>query len=283
MLRKPISKIFRYTGDFKGKQRIYRYLDFIFRLFSERIVENVDGVWYNLNTRDLIQRSVLYEGGYENDLVEQIVNICDKKESGTLWDVGANIGSVVLPVLSKTEGWSAVCFEPSPKIVSKLHANVSLNVDMKDDITIIQAALGDRQGFTDFFVSNESENTGVGSMMLSHNNSNKSIKVYCSTGAKIKTKKVADIPDIVKIDVEGFELEVLRGMGRILEQNDMALILEYEPYRLQERGYSIEKINSLLSEYQFDISYISSSNRVDNLPKYSARGTLVATKGMLSN
>ena len=52
--------------------------------------------------------------------------------------------------------------------------------------------------------------------------------------------------DLIKLDVDGYELEVLRGAGRVLNEFSPCIIFEYSPYTLVEMGYPAEEFLGIL-------------------------------------
>src|SRR5205823_178481 len=58
-------------------------------------------------------------------------------------------------------------------------------------------------------------------------------------------------PVIMKVDVEGFELQVLKGIGRLLERRELAIIVEVTPEWLVKLGESVEELLEFTRSHGF--------------------------------
>ena len=67
------------------------------------------------------------------------------------------------------------------------------------------------------------------------------------------------LPDLVKIDVEGYELAVLRGARAILGRHRPLVFLELHPQRLRELGGSVEEVGRLLADLGYDFHALNGS------------------------
>lgn len=222
---------------------------------NQKVTKNVGEINYQLNTRDLIDFRMFYFGGNEVHIVNYLKSQIGTK-SAVMWDIGANTGSVSLPLIQSCSNLIVYAFEPSPTVFERLKKNLSLN--SVDRLKINQMAISDRCGSVDFFVSSRSDNSGIGSLASTANSSNKPIPVTCFTGDYLIEHQVVPAPSFIKVDVEGFEYEVFQGLMLFLEQQtDLQIIFEHEPYRLQERGMNPRKIIDLLENLGFAIYRIS--------------------------
>jgi FkbM family methyltransferase len=75
-------------------------------------------------------------------------------------------------------------------------------------------------------------------------------------------------PDVIKIDVEGAEMSVLRGMQRILEQAKPVLFLELHPYHLPEFGTSPREVLTFLIDRGYAVM------EIENMRDYASRTEL---------
>jgi FkbM family methyltransferase len=138
----------------------------------------------------------------------------------TLIDVGANIGIYSILWMKLGEG-DAYCFEPLPTNVTSLLENLRLN-HFEERATVFQVAASCTTSLTEFNSPSMSPGEGFGSIRDS------------SPQAKSHQFMVATIPlssleinreSILKIDVEGAELEVIRGLGNHLESGEIKSVL----------------------------------------------------------
>jgi FkbM family methyltransferase len=133
---------------------------------------------------------------------------------GVFADIGANIGSYTL-IAAEQPRATVVSFEPHPRTFERLQANVALN--HRSNVILVNMAVSDRDG--EARLSDEkwsATNHLVG-------DDRTAIPVRC-TRADSWFNGRGLAPSVVKIDVEGFELEVLRGFGDVLTGVDFVLV-----------------------------------------------------------
>lgn len=154
-------------------------------------------------------------------------------------DVGANVGALSLTA-SKIVGLSGRVFsiEAHPTTVKYLRGNVKLNA--ADNVVVIHAAAGDHEGSVPFrSIRSDDQNRVVTS----------GIDVPLST-LDLLLPKVAI--RLLKIDVEGFELFVLRGAQSVLERTHMIYFESWEEH-FRKYGYGTSDVLSFLRDHGFEI------------------------------
>ena len=94
----------------------------------------------------------------------------------------------------------------------------------------------------------------------SHNRFGKSILVGASTGDELIESGKLPAPDLIKIDVEGFEIEVLTGLERHLRASqNVAVVFEHCLYRFRERQMSLDAPTKYLAELGFSFKVVEES------------------------
>lgn len=156
-----------------------------------------------------------------------------------LLDVGAFHGLFSLVFTQDRPEAEAVAVEPSPLAWDVLGVNIRLNPGVR--VTPVCAAAGAAPGVLTMRYSwhhlEASPNAGEALGTL---------QVPLRTLDDL-TAELGFQPDVVKVDVEGYELAVLRGAERILREDRPVLFLEVHPHRLRELGASTGEIASLLA------------------------------------
>ena len=174
-------------------------------------------------------------GGYENRFQEAMLSAV--RPGDCVWDVGANIGYYTLELARRVgSAGSVVAFEPSPNNLERLRAAVAGN----NQITVMPCALGakagkahlrqgaDPIGATSQLVESEEQSAGAGV-----------VSVTVQRGDDLVDQQLVPAPCVVKIDTEGFEVEVLEGMSGCLASRSLrALCIEIHFGLLTERGLS---------------------------------------------
>lgn len=257
-----MARISRGTPPFRGKVRFLRRLDNALRALEDgRLEERIDGLRYRLDTRDLIDFNVLYLGGHQRALVDLIADHLHGP-TPVFWDIGANVGSISLPIAHSTPGVRVEAFEPSPRVFHRLRTNLSLNPDLTPRVRLHPWALSMTTGEASFYASKETTNSGVGGLGHSRNREDRAVSVTVKRGDDLIAEGAVAPPDLIKIDVEGFEIEVLRGLEAFLRTTPkLALIYEHQLYRLIERAKPIEEVSHFLEALGFELRMIRHSNR----------------------
>lgn len=182
------------------------------------------------------------------------------KGGDTVWDVGAHVGAYTT-TFAELVGPSGrvVAFEPSPVVLGELtKATASY-----DNVVIVDAALSDVRGTADFFRSDVGPTSFHG---LSADGSDHEL----SAADVVRTERGDELakehpPNVIKIDVEGFELEVLRGLGLengVPELHTIAVEVHFQT--LMRRGLedAPRRILQLLESAGFTVRWTDPSHLV---------------------
>jgi len=170
-------------------------------------------------------------------------------------DIGANVGIYSLPWAAVNPGVTVHCFEPNPAVRARLARNVALN-RLGSRVRLHSEALSDRTGSATLYGSDDMSSLNQG--------------VYSGRQAAPVEVPLARLDDVlggegppvslIKIDVQGHELEVLRGAETLVSRHRPALILEHED-DLYRSGAEAEQRKSelakLLSRLRYETLYIS--------------------------
>ena len=157
-------------------------------------------------------------------------------------DIGANVGHYTLR-LSEIVGerGRVIAFEPVPDAFEVLVGNAALSSEK--NITLINAAASDSVSTSGMTIP-KYEESGLDNLYLARlSRSESGLQVLCVTVDSL------DLPHpvrFVKIDTEGHELSVLRGMNQLLHRDLPILLVEDNdpgvPGYLAELGYSSRKV-----------------------------------------
>ena len=169
------------------------------------------------------------------------------REHDLFVDVGANVGSFTILATAHV-GAETVSVEPVPSTFTHLINNININ-RIQEKVTALNIALGYEEGTVRF-----TKNMGAMNHVATENDTDV-ITVPVSTLDKILTGK--RIPVLLKIDVEGFETEVLKGSSETLYNDDLkAIIIELNGlasrYGYDQSLIHQKLINSGFATYQYD-------------------------------
>lgn len=201
-----------------------------------------------LNAGEAIGWSIYTRGLYETAVTECLWRLALRGRS--VVDVGANIGymSSVLAVKVGPSG-KVYAFEPHPAVFETLQMNaVSWSNDGRcGQIVLHQAALGNRKGLNKLYVPNhfsKNEGTSWTGAMDSPSNDH-SIDITVLVLDEIIPHQ--ELIEVVKIDVEGYELSVLKGMERLLQERRVRHIV------FEEEGAFPAATHAFLSTFGYTI------------------------------
>lgn len=169
------------------------------------------------------------------------------RKGSTFVDVGANVGyfSAIGADLVGSRG-SVIAFEPVPQYADRLMRLKRLNPDF--DINVHPVAVGDARRTVEMFV-NEGDNFGVNSVM-------REAVPHPSEPVVVDVVRLdASLParvDLVKMDIEGFEILGLRGLGDCLPAIGMPPILcEFSPRHYAALGVTLHDAHEWLSSVRY--------------------------------
>jgi len=181
-------------------------------------------------------------GDGSNIEVDYLIDVC--QGASVVFDVGANRAWVSLAVALHCPQVKLIAFEPDPEILRMGRQNLALNPDVAGRITLREHAVGDRNG-TLSFARSEGGNLGTG--RLNERAGVNAITVHCRTVDSI-CEELGVHPDVIKIDVEGAELAVLRGMPELLRRHPpRAMMVELHGFYLTDHRDFYREIHDLLS------------------------------------
>jgi len=168
-----------------------------------------------------IDTSIYMNNIYEEDIMDLFYKYIKKED--VVFDIGANIGYHSL-FISKIVGdkGKVYSFEPIKNLTEQLEK--SINKNNITNININNIAVGNSNYETDIYLNEE--NIG-GSSLVNKSFKNKE-KIIVKKLDGIYFNKIKKL-NFVKIDVEGFEYEVLLGMEKLINKFKPKIILEYSP------------------------------------------------------
>ncbi|MCB0335108.1 MAG: FkbM family methyltransferase [Bdellovibrionales bacterium] len=211
------------------------------------------GTEFLLRPGSYIDDFVISEGYYESEIIEAIKALDWQKFR--FWDIGSNIGLHAITVAALFPDAEVIAFEPLPDAYARLLEHQALN---GVSITDCNFALMDRAGSQAIFT--DSSGFSGQSCLIEANapTGSVSFKVDCQTAASMVER--FGCPHIVKIDVEGAELNVLQGFKEQLQNPDLQVILFEEHADLLDAREQ-NPVFQLLSSVGFSIAQLQRRER----------------------
>jgi FkbM family methyltransferase len=209
-----------------------------------------------LSLDDWMERFAAFTGLYY--AIETVGTVAALLKPGDAFvDVGSNIGFVSLVARRQVgESGSIFCIEPNPRLVERLRQ--CLDSNGIQNATVLNVALGDQ--------------AGEARLALPSHHGSASLRGGESTGEIVRVVTGDDAlqnlqPNgncLVKIDVEGYELLVLRGMAELMRRPRTAFLVEITAAWLEQLNGSAAELFALMHQagFQSFIPSITPFNRL---------------------
>lgn len=185
-------------------------------------------------------------------------------------DVGSNVGAFTI-LASKVVKSKSIAFEPLPETVDRLIDQIQIN-RIESAVDIRNMGVGDKQGSL-FFTNN---NDTINKVSLTGKTEN-------TTMVRVSTlDNELDKNDhyFLKIDVEGFEYNVIEGAQELLSTNNVSAIIIELNGTGEEFGHHNEDIHKKLTNFGFiSVSYEPQTRTLTRLDSYNrTRGNTIYVK-----
>lgn len=188
------------------------------------------GVWWKLDTACWVQRTVFYRGGWDDDEVRLVLALLP--EDGVFVDVGAYFGWYSLVVARERPRARVLALEPVPASFARLEENRRANGISR--VTALRLALGAAESTAEMALPPAANGGSAHLAAPAEGGARERVRV--STLDRVVADERLPRVDVVKVDVEGAEVEVLRGARRTLERFRPLLLVELNPSALAARG-----------------------------------------------
>jgi FkbM family methyltransferase len=153
------------------------------------------------------------------------------KPGDVFYDIGANVGPYTLMAAKRVRPNGAVyAFEPHAPNFHSLMENVRLN-ELGDVVKVMSSALYDREGFFDFNYYESDAGTSMSQLGDNRDDRDRAFRPvfterkHGTTIDKLIQDRVIDRASLIKMDVDGNELLILKGMKTLLDQAPPRAIL----------------------------------------------------------
>jgi len=172
-------------------------------------------------------------------------------------DIGANVGHTAIAALKSFPNANLICFEPVKATFSELQTNLA---PFHEKVILFNTALSSKSGTASINITTSSGANSIESQAPYHQFFNPTIREYATE--EIETVRLDDIYkafpskniDIVKIDVEGHEIELLKGGAEFFSNFVDTIIIEVSFQRDTSWDNQLSlQIFNLLNDYGFSL------------------------------
>jgi FkbM family methyltransferase len=215
--------------------------------------------WRNRLRRSPLVRTVYagiagrgqYEARFSRELLTAV------QPGDTVWDVGANIGFYAAQFLERGAA-HVVCFEPAPGAIDALRARFA-EMSAAARVHIVPVALGRERSRAAFDADGASPNNRI-----LEASGKPTIEVPVLSGDEALRDFDLPEPHVIKVDVEGYELEVIEGLRGLLTSRSAprAVLVEVHFALLHERRLDSAPATLVqrLSDWGFRVRWVDPSH-----------------------
>lgn len=198
-----------------------------------------ESIFYEISKIAFIENKLIHSGIHS----ENILDLVDKflKPDTTFLDIGANIGTITQPIALKwkSSGVEVHSFEASKRICKNLNSNIILN-NITNVISYNLAVTNFDGTLTFYEVDEDSDNNGLSSTF-------DNADIVDAQENEVQAIKIDSISDqfkkpisVIKIDVQGAELNVLKGSLQTIKRDRPMVIFEHED-RYHKNSVEVKK------------------------------------------
>lgn len=209
------------------------------------LVQTIHGTKYFIDPSDLVMapQLVVYRQ-WESDVSAFILSAV--KENSIFMDVGANFGYVSCLAASRIGNrgrGKVIAVEPNPKMLTLLRKNILVNWSMAP-VEIHDCAVCAEVGYVALTIPEHAANASIATAHQPANGTTTIVKA-----STVDTLAGERIIDLLKIDVEGHELSVLKGARKTIERSrSISIVMEWSLSQMSSAGFSATDILAEVQE-----------------------------------
>jgi FkbM family methyltransferase len=209
-------------------------------------VRGSHGFLMRLNLQNWSDRRAYFSGRYYQPditrVLEQLLRPGDQYV-----DVGANVGMTALLARSRIGPTGmGLAFEPNPVAFQRLSDHFEMNGIAT--FQLVRCAVADCKSVQMLFVPRDELLLAT---LVPEKAEGTRVEVATEPADPYATKLEASKPTLIKIDVEGYEVQVLRGLQSLLKWPNVIVVVEIADAKLRRAGYSRAALHEYLASFGF--------------------------------
>ncbi len=231
--------------------------------FKKKIVIKRNDINWSLDISEGIDLSLFLFGSFQKKLTNSIFYFIKKEKKQfsyfNIIDVGSNVGDKSLSLAkmlldNDIKKFKIYSIEPTDYAFEKQIKNINLNIRLRKKILNYKIFVSSNKTkpskiFSSWNLDSDDKKHNQHGGILK--NIDKKTKII-SLDEFIKKNKIKK-KIIIKIDVDGFEMNVLKSLKKTLSSKSPVIFMEYAPYAFAEHGYSITEFYNFLKKYNYII------------------------------
>jgi len=271
--------------------RVVKYIREKLLIDEEFVVTYDNNIKIRTNLDDHMESRIFWQGFLEGDRGEMLIldEMLRNDKSQVFFDIGAHVGIFSLFAAKRIPDGRVHSFEPLEKHLKRIRSNIKLN--SFNNILVRSVIIGEKEGREDIHVpiprkSDDPLNSGSGGTSIipskEDNSSHETYTIDKSTlDIYVKSNDIERI-DIMKIDVEGAELNVLNGARKSICRFRPHVLMELDKRYLNRAGKSVEELLDFWDQYDFSVYKIGnhgSLSRITSASELNTRQNILADPG----
>lgn len=188
-----------------------------------------------LDAIDPVDREIILKKNYETEEVKKFIEFINKFNISCFIDIGSNSGYYSFIIRNNFSKINILSFEPNQKAFSKLKKTRKKNLIFRKNFKIFNFGLSDKNVMLNMFSQKKHGQPHTNSSVFYGEINDKSL--VTSTGKfKIGDEVIKFINKSIalKIDVEGHELNVLKGIRKLIKNNKCVILIEISKRNFRE-------------------------------------------------
>ena len=239
----------------------------IFNLKKLKLYKTKTGSYYlpQFALKDLIRNEIIDNKIFDRKVYETAIKYV--KDDTIVLDIGANFGQLSILLSKCKKDVEVYSFEASKYIFEILKKNVQIN---KANVKLFHNLVGNETE-QELFIKklNISKFNTYGSNMIEKTELRNENSLNIE---KINSIRIDDVffdkkISFMKIDVQGYDLEVLKGSKRTIMKHQMPIIFEYEEDFAKDFNYTFKSFENFIDEINYEISTQIDKSNYLILPK----------------
>ncbi len=255
-----------------AKMRIARRVYFLLRLIRrpfggrDSVLVRRAGVSWDLDLREGIDLTIYLLGAFERPTLRALESLVEP--GATVLDVGANVGAHTLHLARLVgEKGRVIAFEPTDFAIAKLRANLRANPHLESRVDVQQVFLVAREDGAMVKTLGSSwpvDGTTPDDVQMGSRAMGVSGAASSTVDAVMAAASEPDVR-LIKMDVDGHELEVLEGAQSLLRRRRPIIVMELAPYVFRPPEGFDEMVN-LLARAGYRFRPVGSSRQLPTEP-----------------
>ena len=247
-------------------RQIYRILSLF---FSNNFIFKRKNIYWNIDLSEAIDLHIFLFGSFERE-IKDTADKLEYKDYKTILDIGANFGVQALQFADNFRDAKIFAIEPTKYAFDKMKKNLKLNPQLSKNIHIDQAFLSSNEKKIPPSVYSSWDLKSIDEQHPKHKGFKKDTinSNIFTLDEYVNSNKIENV-DFIKLDVDGSELNVLKGGENFLKKCKPPIFMELAPYLYKEFGYNINDLINFLVSIDYKFYDIKKIKLIEDIGRYS--------------